>query len=49
MLELVKYIKSLGTPNRDIIFVSFNAEEFGCLGSKAFVDKYYSKIKILHY
>ncbi|MHB8034372.1 aminopeptidase [Clostridium botulinum] len=45
MLELVKYIKSLGTPNRDIIFVSFNAEEFGCLGSKAFVDKYYSKIK----
>ncbi|MGO5065773.1 Zn-dependent exopeptidase M28 [Clostridium sporogenes] len=45
MLELVEYIKSLGTPDRDIIFVSFNAEEFGCLGSRAFVDKYYSKIK----
>ncbi|EJO5346248.1 Zn-dependent exopeptidase M28 [Clostridium botulinum] len=45
MLELVKYIKSLGTPNRDIIFISFNAEEFGCLGSRAFVEKYYSKIK----
>ncbi|MDU6877110.1 M28 family metallopeptidase [Clostridium tepidum] len=45
MLELVKYIQSLGTPDRDIIFVSFNAEEFGCLGSKAFVDKYYNKIK----
>ncbi|WP_251861542.1 M28 family metallopeptidase [Clostridium sp. Marseille-Q2269] len=45
MLELIKYVKSLGTPNRDIIFVSFNAEEFGCLGSKAFIEKYYSKIK----
>lgn len=45
MLQLVKYIKSLGIPNRDIIFVSFNAEEFGCLGSKAFVEKYYDKIK----
>ncbi|MBC2582237.1 M28 family metallopeptidase [Clostridium sp. DJ247] len=40
VIEISRYIKSLGKPNRDIIFVGFNAEEFGCLGSKAFVDKY---------
>lgn len=45
MLELCKYIVSLGIPNRDIIFVGFNAEEFGCLGSKHFVDKYLYKLK----
>ncbi len=45
VLELSKYISSLGIPERDIIFVSFNAEEFGLLGSKAFVDKYENKLK----
>lgn len=40
MMELSKYLKSLGKPDRDIIFAGFNAEEFGCLGSKAFVEKY---------
>lgn len=45
MLELSKYVKSLGKPNRNIIFIGFNAEEFGCLGSKAFVDKYKNNIK----
>lgn len=40
ILELSKYIKSLGTPNRNIIFVGFNAEEFGLLGSEHFVKKY---------
>lgn len=45
VLELVKYIKALGTPERDILFVSFNAEEFGLLGSNAFATKYESKLK----
>ncbi|OPJ63460.1 M28 family metallopeptidase [Clostridium oryzae] len=45
MLELVKYVTSLGTPDRSILFIGFNAEEFGCLGSKAFVKKYKSNIK----
>lgn len=45
MLEMSKYIKSLGKPERSIIFVAFNAEEFGCLGSKAFVDKYVNTLK----
>ena len=45
ILEMSKYIKSLGKPERSIIFVAFNAEEFGCLGSKAFVDKYINKLK----
>lgn len=38
VMEMSKYIKSLGTPDRDIIFLGFNAEEFGCLGSKAFAE-----------
>lgn len=45
VMELVKYIKALGTPDRDIIFAAFNAEEFGLLGSTAFVDQYASKLK----
>lgn len=40
LLELSRYIKSLGKPQRSIIFAFFNAEEFGCLGSKAFVEEY---------
>lgn len=45
ILEMSKYIKSLGKPERSIIFAAFNAEEFGCLGSKAFVDKYINNLK----
>lgn len=45
ILEMSKFISSLGTPNRDIIFVAFNGEEFGLKGSEAFVNKYYTKIK----
>lgn len=44
ILELMNYLNSLGTPKRDILFVAFNAEEFGCLGSEAFVEEYKDKI-----
>lgn len=44
ILEMSKFLQSLGTPERDIIFIAFNAEEFGCLGSKAFVDKYKNEL-----
>lgn len=40
LLELNKYINSLGKPERNIIFAAFNAEEFGCLGSAKFVEEY---------
>jgi hypothetical protein len=40
VLEFSKFIKSLGVPDRDIIIAAFNAEEFGCLGSNHFVEKY---------
>lgn len=45
ILEMSKFISSLGTPNRNIIFVAFNGEEFGLKGSEAFVNEYYPKIK----
>lgn len=45
LLELSRYIKSLGKPNRSIIIVFFNAEEFGCLGSKVFVEEYKDLLK----
>lgn len=45
VLEFAKYIRSLGTPDRNIIFVGFNAEEFGCVGSSKFVDKYKNSLK----
>lgn len=45
ILEMMKYIKSLGVPDRNILFVGFNAEEFGCLGSAQFVSKYKNYIK----
>jgi hypothetical protein len=44
ILEISKFLKSLGIPERDIIFAAFNAEEFGCLGSRAFAEKYKSKL-----
>ncbi|WP_411682548.1 M28 family peptidase [Clostridium thailandense] len=40
IIEMSKYINSIGKPDRNILFVGFNAEELGCLGSKAFADKY---------
>ncbi len=45
VIEMSKYIKSLGTPDRDIIFAGFNAEEYGFKGSSTFAKTYYSKIK----
>ncbi len=39
ILELSKFLKRLPPPIQDIAFVSFNAEEFGLLGSKDFVEK----------
>lgn len=45
MLEMSKYLTSLGKPDRNILFLGFNAEEFGCLGSTAFIETYKSDIK----
>lgn len=45
ILELADYLQNLGTPERDIIFAGFNAEEFGCVGSQNFIIKNYQKIK----
>jgi hypothetical protein len=45
MLEMSKYLTSLGTPDRSILFLGFNAEEFGCLGSNAFITEYKDDIK----
>jgi len=39
MLELCKNISSLPQPKMDIIFIGFNGEEFGLLGSKEFVKR----------
>jgi len=44
VLELSKYLNSLKKPDRDIIVVGFNAEEFGLLGSKYFVEQYKNKL-----
>lgn len=38
LLELARHLSSMLPPDRDIIIAAFNAEEFGLLGSKAFVD-----------
>lgn len=45
LLELAKYIKNLGTPERDIIFVAFNGEEVGLKGSTAFAEKYAERLQ----
>ena len=45
MLEMSKYLTSLGKPDRSILFLGFNAEEFGCLGSNAFIAKYKEDIQ----
>lgn len=44
LLELAEYMKRLGTPSRDIIFVAFNGEELGLKGSTAFANKYNDKL-----
>ena len=38
LLELSRSLATYGKPQRDIIFVGLNAEEFGLLGSKAFAE-----------
>lgn len=45
MLELASYLKSLPPPKRNIILISFNAEEFGLLGSKDFINKNKTELK----
>jgi len=45
MLEMSKYLTSLGKPDRSILFLGFNAEEFGCLGSSAFITEYKNDIQ----
>ena len=45
MLEMSKYLTSLGIPDRSILFLGFNAEEFGCLGSNAFIEEYKKYVK----
>lgn len=48
VIEMSRYISSLGQPDRDIVFAGFNAEEFGCLGSTEFVSKFKQKLKGSH-
>lgn len=45
LIELAKYIKNLGTPDRNIIFVAFNGEELGLKGSTAFTEEYGDLLK----
>lgn len=45
LLELAKTYSSLKMPNRDIIFVALNCEEFGLLGSNEFASKYKEEFK----
>ncbi|MCY6485653.1 M28 family metallopeptidase [Clostridium aestuarii] len=45
MMEMIKYINSIGKPTRNILFLGFNAEEFGCIGSTNFVQKYKNHLK----
>ncbi len=45
ILELCRNLSTFGKPSRDIIFVALNAEEFGLLGSKHFVETYLPNIK----
>lgn len=39
LMELASLLSSLPTPDRDIIFVALNAEEFGLLGSSNFASR----------
>lgn len=45
LLELQKTFSSLGKPERDIIFVALNAEEFGLKGSEVFAKTHLERLK----
>lgn len=45
LIELAKYIKKLGIPERDIIFAAFNGEELGLKGSTAFAKTYAPRLQ----
>lgn len=45
LLELQRSLSTFAKPNRDIIFVALNAEEFGLLGSKQFAEDNLFNIK----
>lgn len=45
MLEMAKFISSIGQPERNIIFAGFNGEELGCKGSEAFANEYKNMLK----
>ena len=45
ILELQRSLSTFAKPNRDIIFVALNAEEFGLLGSKQFAEENIFNIK----
>ncbi|MBC8059328.1 MAG: Zn-dependent exopeptidase M28 [Clostridiaceae bacterium] len=45
VMELIKYLKSIGKPERNILFIFFNAEELGCKGSTHFATEYSDYLK----
>ncbi|MBU5486093.1 Zn-dependent exopeptidase M28 [Clostridium sp. MSJ-11] len=45
IMEMSRYISSLGQPEKNILFIGFNAEEFGCLGAREFVKDYGDLLK----
>jgi len=45
IMEFEKYLKSLGKPNRNIVFIFFNGEELGCQGSTHFATEYSNYLK----
>lgn len=44
VLELSRFLRSLPKPLNDIVFASFNAEEFGLLGSQNFAEENASQL-----
>ena len=45
VIEASKYFSTLRKPERNILFIAFNGEDCGCLGSEAFVSKYKAELK----
>lgn len=45
IIEMAKYLKNIGTPKSNVIFVAFNGEEFGFKGSTYFANIHKDKIK----
>ena len=45
LLELARSFSTLKLPERDIIFVALNAEEFGLLGSDSFAERHKEEFK----